>query len=107
MAVRLSVRSIGGLWLGGRFCLADCDAQHEKLTREEKAAGVDPKSKPLLAENQQPGMRAMLAIRQFVLDIDASTKFDFIDIPKPGISRTGGILRTRLMRVWMLRLCLP
>lgn len=77
--------------LAGRriFAWADCDAQHEKRTREEKAAGVDPSSKPLLAENQQPGMRAMLAIRQFVLDIDASTKFDFIDIPKPGEKPNG------------------
>lgn len=77
--------------LAGRriFAWADCDAQREKLTRDEKAAGVDAASKPLLAENQQPGMRAMLDIRRLLLDLDVSTKFGFVDIPKPG-EKPGG-----------------
>lgn len=40
----------------------DCDSQRERLTRDEKAAGVDPASKPYLPIEKQPGLKAMLAI---------------------------------------------
>ncbi|MBX3629327.1 MAG: hypothetical protein KF908_05310 [Nitrosomonas sp.] len=72
--------------LGGRkvFAWADCDAQREKLTKAERDAGVDPTTKPLLPEKNQPGMKAMLDIRRMVLDIDASTRFEIVDIPEAG-----------------------
>lgn len=38
----------------------DFDAQRVKLTDEERAADVDPASKPLVAFHEQPGVRAMM-----------------------------------------------
>ncbi|MBS0424596.1 MAG: hypothetical protein JSR71_09295 [Proteobacteria bacterium] len=63
---------------------ADCDAKHQKLTKEQRALGVDPESAPLLAESDQPGMRAMRDIHKILLEIDPSVDFQFVDIPKPG-----------------------
>lgn len=42
----------------------DFDGEREKLTDDEKAAGIDPSTKPLLAIGKQPGVRAMLAIAE-------------------------------------------
>lgn len=77
--------------LAGRkiYAWADCDAIREPLTAAEKAADVDPDSKPLLPENEQPGTRAMLKIREKLLAIDASTEFHFVDIPPPGDKPSG------------------
>ena len=66
------------------FAWADCDAKRRKLAREEKAAGVDPDSLPLLAEADQPGMRAMREIHKILLELDPDINFQFVDIPKPG-----------------------
>lgn len=66
------------------FAWADCDAKRRKLTREEKAAGVDPDSLPLLPEADQPGMRAMREIHKILLELDPDIDFQFVDIPKPG-----------------------
>lgn len=69
---------------GGKiYAWADCDAQRVKRTKEEQAAGVDPQSKPLLEEHEQPGMKAMLRIRDKLLALDPTTEFHIIDIPKP------------------------
>ena len=65
------------------YAWPDCDAQREKLTKEEVAAGVDPNSKPLLPESEQPGMKAMLRIRDILLALDPTTEFHIVDIPKP------------------------
>ncbi|SHL10890.1 Predicted P-loop ATPase and inactivated derivatives [Nitrosospira sp. Nsp11] len=71
------------------FAWADCDAQHEKLSKEEKALGIDPLSKPLLEENEQPGMKAMLEIGALLVAADAKTKFRLVDIPQPGEKTSG------------------
>jgi len=68
---------------------ADCDAQRERLTKEEKQSGVDPLSKPLLSESKQPGMRAMRDIKKILHEIDPATDFQFVDIPKPGDMPSG------------------
>lgn len=60
----------------------DCDAQREKLTKDEKAAGVDPASKPYLPPEKQPGMKAMLAIAPRLHAI--GFKVWIMDIPAPG-----------------------
>lgn len=77
--------------LAGRkiFAWADCDGQREKLTKAEKEAGVDPLSKPLLPEHEQPGMKAMLRIRDKLLALDASTEFFIVDIPQPLVKPEG------------------
>lgn len=66
------------------YAWADCDAKRVKLTRAEKDAGVDPDSKPLLPEYEQPGMKAMLRIREHLLALDPDTQFQLVDIPAPG-----------------------
>lgn len=77
--------------LAGRkiYAWADCDAQREPLTRAEKDAGVDPLSKPLLDEHEQPGMKAMLRIREKLLEINPDTEFNLVDIPKPNEKPAG------------------
>ncbi|CAG0966593.1 hypothetical protein MTYP_01026 [Methylophilaceae bacterium] len=75
--------------LAGRnvYAWADCDAKHVPLTKAEKEAGVLPESKPLLPEHEQPGVKAMLKIREHLLaldsELDTETKFNFVDIPAP------------------------
>lgn len=66
------------------FAWADCDAQREKLSKDEKALGVDTLSKPLLPENRQPGMKAMLEIGAQLVEADPMTRFRIVDIPPPG-----------------------
>lgn len=65
----------------------DCDAQREKLTKAEKAAGVDPASKPYLPPEKQPGMKAMLAIAARLHAI--GFKVWLMEIPAPG-EKPGG-----------------
>jgi putative DNA primase/helicase len=71
------------------FAWADCDAQREKLSKDEKALGVDPLKKPFLPENKQPGMKAMLEIGAKLVEADAKTRFRLIDIPAPGKKPNG------------------
>lgn len=61
---------------------ADCDAQHEPLTKTEKAKGIDPKSKPLLPEEKQPGTRAMRQIAAILAPHGG--EFKLVDLPAPG-----------------------
>lgn len=65
----------------------DCDAQREKLTPEEKTAGVDPMSKPILPEEKQPGMKAMESIAQKL--IQQGCKVRIVIIPAPGEKLSG------------------
>lgn len=60
----------------------DCDAKRERLTKEEKAAGVDPLSKPLLPENKQPGTKAMAQVAEQLLAL--GYKVWRVRIPAPG-----------------------
>lgn len=80
-----AVNKINWQPLAGRKIKAwpDCDAKRERLTKAEKQQGIDPETKPLLPEHEQPGMKAMLRIREIILALDPTTEFDIIDIPKP------------------------
>ena len=60
----------------------DCDAQREKLTPEEKEAGVDPASKPILPEARQPGMITMERIAQKLIERGCIVRM--VVIPSPG-----------------------
>lgn len=71
------------------YAWADCDAQRRKLTKEERDAGVDPDSVPLLPESDQPGMRAMREIHKILLELNPDVDFQFVDIPKPGDKPSG------------------
>lgn len=71
------------------YAWPDCDAQREKLTKEELAAGIDPESKPIIAEHAQPGTAAMLSIRDKLLTLDKDVNFNFVAIPAPGEKPSG------------------
>lgn len=68
----------------------DCDAKREKPTKAERDTCADDAaleqlkaSKPLLPENKQPGMKAMLGIGAVLRDQHACT-VQLLPIPKPG-----------------------
>lgn len=65
----------------------DCDAQREKLSKEEEAAGVDPLSKPYLPEEKQPGIAAMDKIAKKLMDIGCKVRI--VAINKPGEQSPG------------------
>ena len=65
----------------------DCDAQREKLSPEEKAAGVDPLSKSILLESRQPGIGTMEKIAQKL--ISKGCKVRIVTIPPPGAKPSG------------------
>ena len=85
-------------WLAGCDVLAwaDCDAQREKLSRDEQAqVKDDPEAKaalqatkPLLPENKQPGMMAMLGIGG-LLQAEHGCRVQLLPIPKPGEKPSG------------------
>jgi putative DNA primase/helicase len=60
-ADKVSVKALEGRRV---ILFPDFDAQRTPLTKEEKAGGVDPHSKPLLPFHEQPGIRAMMALAQ-------------------------------------------
>jgi predicted P-loop ATPase len=60
----------------------DCDAQREKLTKEEKAANVSKESKPLLPEQKQPGMVTAEKIAAKLQALGCIVRL--VQIPSPG-----------------------
>lgn len=71
-------------WLRGRVVILwpDVDAKRVKLSKAERDAGVDPATKPLLPELQQPGMKAMVAIARRLAELDCTLLM--VRVPKPG-----------------------
>jgi putative DNA primase/helicase len=70
----LSGRTVAG-W-------ADCDAKRERLTTEERDAGVMVESKPLLSMEKQPGVMAMRKVAEHVVCHGGSWRD--VAIPAPG-----------------------
>ncbi len=64
----------------------DCDAQREKLTKEE-AAGISADSKPLLPEEKQPGISTAEKIAQKLLARGCIVRI--VAIPAPGEKPAG------------------
>ena len=60
----------------------DADAKREKLSKDEKAAGVLPESKPYLPLEKQAGFKAMALICDRLLAI--GFKVWFVDVGAPG-----------------------
>lgn len=78
-------------WLAGCTVIMwpDCDAHREKLTRKERESCLDDgaveimeATKPLLPEDKQPGMAAMLGIGAVLRDTQGCT-VQLLPIPKP------------------------
>ena len=76
----------------------DCDAKREKLTKAEKEAGVDPLSKPLLPEEKQPGMKAMLSVAEQLYALGYQVWM--LEIPKPGEKPDGWDIADALEEGW-------
>lgn len=62
----------------------DCDAQREKLTKDEKDAGIDAASKPLLPAAKQPGIAAMEKIAAHLLALQPPARVRLVEVPEPG-----------------------
>jgi putative DNA primase/helicase len=71
-------------WLMGRtvYLWPDADAKRAKLTREERDAGLDAATKPLLPESKQPGMKCMVSIGSLLVADQACTVL-MCPVPKP------------------------
>ena len=100
--------------LCGRSALitwADADSQRRKPTKEEKAAGVDPKTLPYLPAAAQPGYKAMAAIRARFDALNQAGKMKLYDVqlPEPGalpdgydvVDAIAGGLKGEALRGWL------
>ncbi len=88
-------------WLKGRtvYLWADCDSKHKKLTREQRDAGVDPATQPLLDEPMQPGVKAMRNIGN-VLAAEHGCTVLWCPVPKPGNVADGWDLADAIGQGW-------
>lgn len=75
--------------LAGRKVItwADCDSKREKLSKDDKAAGMLPDQKPFLPHEKQPGFKAM-AIARGILHTLGCTLWD-VEIQPPGVIADG------------------
>ena len=88
-------------WLKGRvvYLWPDCDAKHVRLTKDERDAGVDPTSKPLLPEHKQPGMQAMVGIGSLLM-AEHGCQVQMCPIPKPGDVTDGWDVADAIAQGW-------
>lgn len=75
--------------LAGREILIwpDADSQREKLSKEEKAAGISEDDKPYLARDKQPGYVAAEQIGAHLVKHGCSVKV--MEVPVPGEVKSG------------------
>lgn len=76
----------------------DCDAQREKLTKEEADAGVSAESKPLLPAEKQPGISTAEKIAQKLLARGCLVRI--VDIPAPGEKPSGWDVADAIAEGW-------
>lgn len=90
-------KKAGWSWLAGCDVIAwpDCDAKREKLPTAKRKEVADPlalqmleQAQPMLPEDQQPGMAAMLGIGALLRD-EHGCKVQLLPIPKPGAVADG------------------
>lgn len=88
-------------WLMGRtvYLWPDCDAKRVKLTKDEREAGVDPQSKPLLPVHMQPGMKCMVGIGS-LLTADQGCDVFMCRIPAPGAVSDGWDVADAIEQGW-------
>jgi putative DNA primase/helicase len=77
----------------------DFDAHREKLTNEEKAAEVDPRSKPILPLHKQGGALAMMAIATKLKGLTADANIRMVGY-QPGEKAHGWDLADALDEGW-------
>lgn len=88
-------------WIAGRtvYLWADCDAKRQRLSREEREAGVAPDSKPILPAAKQPGVDAMAGIGRHLIEIHGCTVL-WCPIPEPGAVPDGWDIADALAQGW-------
>lgn len=88
-------------WLRGRvvYLWPDCDAQRLRLNQAEREGGVDPLTKPLVAEAKQPGFATMVSIGGKLVSEFECTVF-WCPIPKPGAVSEGWDLADAIAGGW-------
>ena len=88
-------------WLQGRtvYLWPDCDAQRRRLTKDEREAGVDKATKPLLDAHQQPGMQAMAHIGTELAARQGCTVL-MCEIPAPGTVGDGWDIADAIAQGW-------
>jgi putative DNA primase/helicase len=88
-------------WLMGRtvYLWPDADAKRERLTREEKEAGVAAESKPLLPLQRQPGWRAMQDVGS-ILAADQGCTVYVLPMLKPGERADGWDIADAIAEGW-------
>lgn len=88
-------------WLMGRSVILwpDCDAQRKRLSKAERDAGIDPKTKPFLEAHDQPGMAAMAKIGT-KLQADYGCTVAMCNIPAPGAVGDGWDIADAITQGW-------
>ena len=76
----------------------DCDAQREKLSRDEADAGVSAESKPLLPAEKQPGIVTAEKIAQKLVARGCIVRI--VDIPAPGEKPPGWDVADAVVDGW-------
>lgn len=88
-------------WLQGRtvYLWPDADAQRQPLTRDEKAAGVDPESKPYKPLGKQAGYQAMVGIGTELLRQQGCSVY-MLPMEEPGVRPDGWDLADAIAEGW-------
>lgn len=88
-------------WLMGRtvYLWPDADAKRERLTKDEKAAGVSPDTKPLIPLARQPGFRAMQQVGSLLAADHGCTVF-MVNMPPPGERQDGWDIADAIAQGW-------
>jgi predicted P-loop ATPase len=88
-------------WLKGRVVILwpDCDAKRVRLTKAEREAGVDASTKPLLPEDKQPGMQAMVGIGSLLM-AEHGCQVSLCAIPQPGEVPDGWDVADAIQEGW-------
>ena len=88
-------------WLSGRTVRMwpDCDSQRMRLNADERKAGVDPETKPLMGETRQPGMAAMIGIGSILAANHGCTVL-MCPVPKPGMVAHGWDIADAIEQGW-------
>jgi putative DNA primase/helicase len=88
-------------WIKGRvvYLWPDCDAQRERLTTADKAAGVERSSKPIMDANRQPGLQTMVGIGSLLVADHGCTVL-MCRIPAPGAMSDGWDVADAIASGW-------
>jgi putative DNA primase/helicase len=88
-------------WLLGRtvYLWPDADAKRQRLSREEREAGVDAQSKPLQPLERQPGWQTMVGIGSHLMADQGCTVY-MCKIPAPGDVSDGWDIADAIEQGW-------